>query len=149
MEKFVKVTDECTIAGQPSMQDLSELETKGYKTVINFRENGEGNQPISPQEEERIVKDLGMEYIHFPMNLKTLTMDDIIRFDKIYSGLKQPVFAHCQRGVRAAVLLLINYAEKANMNGEEILNYADKLGIHLKNTDAGDVIRKFVAKGDK
>ena len=63
--KFASVGDDLFIAGQPTEKALRDLKAKGVTTVINLRMPEEMKQ--IGFDEEALVKELGMNYVHIPM----------------------------------------------------------------------------------
>src|SRR6186713_144446 len=64
--KFVSVGDDMFIGGQPTEKALRDLRAKGVTTIVNLR---------MPEEMTRVgfdeavlARDLGMRYVHIPMN---------------------------------------------------------------------------------
>jgi protein tyrosine phosphatase (PTP) superfamily phosphohydrolase (DUF442 family) len=66
ISRFQMIGDGAYRGGQPDRLGFEYLKKSGIKTVINLRtDNGE----------EAIVKELGMNYIHIPVSLKSLVED--------------------------------------------------------------------------
>jgi protein tyrosine phosphatase (PTP) superfamily phosphohydrolase (DUF442 family) len=61
-----------TVAGQPSDEELRQLRSEGYSTVINVRMPGELDEP-----EHRKVEAAGLRYVEIPYTIQTVTEEDI------------------------------------------------------------------------
>jgi protein tyrosine/serine phosphatase len=79
--------------GQPIREGFELLKRHGIKTVINLR---------TENDEAAIVKELGMNYIHLPINLKMWSKipDKAIQryFEIVNDPANHPIFFHCRRG---------------------------------------------------
>jgi tyrosine-protein phosphatase SIW14 len=79
--------------GQPGHDGFEFLKTNGIKTVINLR--GEND-------EEVIVKKLGMNYVHIPMSIAPWSKIPDAAIDQYFKVLSDPanypIFFHCRRG---------------------------------------------------
>lgn len=63
---FTVKVGEVPAANQPTHDDLAKVANEGYKSVINVRAPGEAG---FLSDEEKRVKDLGMEYAHVPVEV--------------------------------------------------------------------------------
>ena len=79
--------------GQPARIGFEYLKKNGFKTVINLREEND---------EERIVKELGMKYVHIPVSIQPWARIPDSAIDEYFKVLSDPanypVFFHCRRG---------------------------------------------------
>src|SRR5262249_42398382 len=91
---FHKVNDFLFRGGQPSQEGFAALAKLGVKTVIDLRRPTEH----AVNDEERMVKALGMKYLNFPM--EAIVAPDQQHVAKILEifGTKEPVFVHCKEG---------------------------------------------------
>ena len=69
MADKMKINDEVTVGPQPSEEVINQLNQQGFKTVVNFRTDGEDEQPLSPDAEGKTVTAAGMEYISLSLKL--------------------------------------------------------------------------------
>ncbi len=72
------ITASITIGDQPTETDLSQLKQEGYTGVVNLRNDGEPDQPLSTAEEGNKVRALGMDYLHSGVGATPLTMQEVI-----------------------------------------------------------------------
>jgi len=91
--RFQMVADGLYRGGQPGREGFEQLRTRGFKTIINLR---------TENDEETIVKELGMNYVHIPVNLKPWNgiPDHAVEryFEVINNPANYPIFFHCRRG---------------------------------------------------
>src|SRR5437867_8648557 len=79
--------------GQPERVGFQYLKDNGIKTVINLR---------TENDEEVIVKELGMNYIHIPISIKPWSEIPAAAIEQYFKVLgdraNYPIFFHCRRG---------------------------------------------------
>lgn len=85
----------------PSEQDLKALASEGFAAVVNLRQAGEPNQPLSPEEEGEAAAREGLRYLHIPVDGKNIDASTIKRFRDEVAQLPGPIFVHCASGRRA------------------------------------------------
>jgi tyrosine-protein phosphatase SIW14 len=92
--RFQMIVDGLYRGGQPERVGFEYLRNKGIKTIINLRiEN----------DEEPMVRELGMNYVHIPVNdMKVWSKIPQSAIDQYFKVLNDPsnypIFFHCQRG---------------------------------------------------
>jgi uncharacterized protein (TIGR01244 family) len=64
--KFTSVGDDMFVAGQPTEKGLRDLRAKGVTTIVNLRMPAE--MARIGFDEAALAKELGMRYVHIPMN---------------------------------------------------------------------------------
>ena len=102
-----------TIGDQPTEADLEQLKREGYSGVVNLRNDGEPEQPLSTKEEGAIVGELGMDYLHYGVGAAPLSVAGVKAVsDFIDQHAQEPnkVLVHCRKGGRAVALLLLQQA---------------------------------------
>jgi len=110
-------------AGQPSKEQLPLIKEAGYNRVIYIAfSNGRTAIP----EEDQLVKDLGMDYLHIPVDFNNPTLRDFNAFaDAMQREPESKTLLHCQVNARATAfsfLYRVIYqgadiaAAKADMN---------------------------------
>jgi protein tyrosine phosphatase (PTP) superfamily phosphohydrolase (DUF442 family) len=92
--RFQKVADGLYRGAQPERLGFEYLKNNGIKTVINLR---------MENDEEPMVRQLGMNYIHIPVNdMKPWSRIPDSAIDQYFKVLEDPsnypIFFHCQRG---------------------------------------------------
>lgn len=68
----MQINDQVSVGPQPSEEEPQKLGQQGFKTVVNFRTEGEEEQPLSPQAEGEKAKSAGMEYLHLPVSTEAM-----------------------------------------------------------------------------
>ena len=87
-------------SGQPSAEQLKALSEAGFKRVIYiaFSDN-----KTAIESEDRVVKSLGMDYLHIPVDFDRPTIEDFEDFAAVLNRDKNVrTLLHCQINLRAS-----------------------------------------------
>ncbi|MGN6136819.1 MAG: beta-lactamase hydrolase domain-containing protein [Aureliella sp.] len=140
----MKINDEVTVGAQPTDQQLNELASQGFKSVVNFRTEGEEDQPLSPAREGEKVGKLGLEYLHVPVSAKSMSPETVDRFRQRFANLAKPVFAHCKSGQRAGAMVMMHIASTQGMSGKETLQQAEQMGFKCDQPELKRFVEQYV-----
>lgn len=149
MQSTMKINDHVTAGPQPSEQELQQLSGQGFKTVVNFRTEGEDEQPISPDAEAQKVRAAGMEYLHIPVPMDSMGPELVDQFREKYPRLPKPVFAHCRSGKRAGAMVMMNIAVEQGMTGDQTLQKAEAMGFECDKPELMEFVRNYVDNHSK
>jgi len=144
MEQVMKISDQVTVGAQPSEDQLQQLGKQGFKSVVNFRTEGEEDQPISPKAEGEKVQSAGMTYLHVPVSMKAMGPELVDQFREKYAALPKPVFAHCKSGKRAGAMVMMHVAVEQGMTGEQTLQQAKEMGFECDQPQLEQFVRQYV-----
>jgi uncharacterized protein (TIGR01244 family) len=128
------ITAAITIGDQPTEEDLARLQREGYSGVVNLRNAGEPEQPMSPIEEAGKVQSLGMEYLHYGVGGSPLSeqgVEAVCDFVDRQTEAGQKVMVHCRKGGRAAALVLIQQARANKWKPEEAIAKGKAMGLDV------------------
>ena len=139
-----KINDEVTVGGQPSEEQLQELAQQGFKSVVNFRTEGEADQPVSPSEEGAQAKSAGLEYLHLPVSMQTLDAGTVDQFRQRYRELPKPIFAHCKGGTRAGAMVMMHLAKEQGLTGQQTLQQAEQMGFKCDQPAIKQFVQQYV-----
>ena len=127
--KIRQVSNEVAVAGQLNKQDLAQVASLGFRSVINNRPDGEADdQPDSAAlaiEAER----LGLAYREQPVESGGVTVEDALEFGRALESLQGPVLAFCRSGTRSITLWALNQARSSGI--EAALRTAYEAGYDL------------------
>ena len=149
MAENMKINDKVTVGPQPSENEIQHLSQQGFKTVVNFRTEGEDEQPLSPDAEGEKVKAAGLKYLHIPVSMKSMGPELVDQFREKYSELPEPVFAHCKSGKRAGAMVMMHMAVEKGMSGEETLQKAEKMGFECEQEELRQFVKSYVDNHSK
>ncbi|APW60792.1 beta-lactamase hydrolase domain-containing protein [Paludisphaera borealis] len=127
------ITDRITIADQPEASDLADLKKEGYVGVVNLRNDGEPEQPLSVDEEGTKVRALDMAYLHFGVGSAPLADPGVVEVCDFIDRLTDEgkVLVHCRKGGRAAALVLLQQARAGGWKADEALAKGEAEGLRL------------------
>jgi uncharacterized protein (TIGR01244 family) len=103
--------------------------------VINLRNDGEPEQPLSTSEEGERVRASGLEYLHYGVGAAPLSesgVDSVDEFLGRHAARSGKVLVHCRKGSRAAALVLLHLAREKNWGADESLDKGRELGLGLE-----------------
>jgi uncharacterized protein (TIGR01244 family) len=126
MDTVREITNELAIAGQLTLDELQQLAEQGYRSVVNLRSP---NEIGFLEDEQQRTEYLGLCYANFPIQVKTLNLDDVLLLIQQLTGLPKPMLVHCDSGIRSSIVVLIQIATEQGMRAEDALQKAAKLGL--------------------
>jgi uncharacterized protein (TIGR01244 family) len=123
-----------TIGDQPTEADLAQLKKDGYTGVVNLRNDGEPEQPLTTAEEGAKVRALGMAYLHHGVGSAPLSgsgVTAVCDFIDAHSQGTEKVLVHCRKGGRAIALLLLQQARAHQWTKEEVIARGKAIGLEV------------------
>jgi protein tyrosine phosphatase (PTP) superfamily phosphohydrolase (DUF442 family) len=116
IKNFVQLTDDVATAGQPKFSEFKEIERAGYNYIVNL---GMLDHPHAVVEEDKVVSDLGLTYVHIPVAFDSPTKEQVRFFCNLMSSLKgSKVFVHCIMNFRVSAFMY-HYLSKVEKLSEE------------------------------
>ncbi len=144
------VTATITIGDQPTVADLEKLKQEGYVGVVNLRNDGEPDQPLSTSEEGNQVRALGMKYLHYGVGAAPLSEAGVTAVCDFVDANAQgtdKVLVHCRRGPRAIALLLLQQARQSlGRRGGLREGEGTGTGSRRRSQDAGRELSFFIER---
>lgn len=97
---YFKYTDTFSSSGQPDQGQLQDAWVDGFERVIYLAFS---DHHTSLEKEDRIVKELGMQYVNIPVNWGSPTASDFQIFASLMqSDTGKKTLVHCQANLRAS-----------------------------------------------
>ncbi len=124
------ITPKLAIGDQPTGADLARFQAEGYTGVVNLRNDGEPEQPLSTDAEGAEVRTLGMDYLHVGVGGTPLTEEGVKSVCDFLDG-HDKVMVHCRKGGRAAALVLIHQARANHWSAAEAAAKGRTLGLEV------------------
>lgn len=122
---YYKVSETLACSGQPREGQLATLAAEGYRVVINL---GLLDTKYSLKDEATSVKELGMEYIHIPVQFDNPQIDELALFIKSMSDHpNERVFVHCAANYRASCFTGLHLLSKGEMDEEEMMAFIEEV----------------------
>jgi len=140
----MKINGEVSVGAQPLEEELHKLSQQKFKSVVNFRTDGEEEQPLSPKAEGEKVEAAGMQYLHIPVSMKSMGTELVDQFREKFAELPKPVFAHCKSGKRAGAMVMMHMAAEQGMTGDQTLQQAKEMGFECDQPQLETFVREYV-----
>jgi protein tyrosine phosphatase (PTP) superfamily phosphohydrolase (DUF442 family) len=109
-------------SGQPTAVQLEKIQEQGFERVIYlaFTDND-----TAIEDEDRVVKQLGMDYVHIPVDWEDPTLADFKTFASVMGGENSvKTLLHCQVNFRASTF---SFLYRVTVQGVPILDAKDDL----------------------
>jgi uncharacterized protein (TIGR01244 family) len=130
-----QITPRIIIGDQPTEEDLAQCRAEGYIGVVNLRNDGEPEQPMSTTEEGSKVRRLGMEYLHQGVGGAPLAdpgVTSVCEFIDRLIATEGKVLVHCRKGGRAMALVLLQQARAKGWNAADALEKGRAMGLEVE-----------------
>ena len=101
---YLKLSNRLATAGQPTMAEFTAVQDAGYPVVVNLALPSSTN---ALPDEAAIVQNLGLEYIHIPVQWEQPTIADLQRFFAVLDRDDRPVFVHCALNMRVSAFVYL------------------------------------------
>lgn len=96
---FRQYSDTFASAGQPTREQFQALKDEGFERIVYIAFT---NNPNALADEDQVVKGLGMEYMHVPVDFSNPLPDDFYAFaDSMQRNTDKKTLLHCQVNARA------------------------------------------------
>jgi len=105
MENYYQLTPLLHTAGYPTLQDLRDLRAVGVTVVINLAIS---SSPSTLPDEAARAAELGMQYIHIPVEWSNPTPQNLADFFAAMETCReQVVLVHCAKNMRVSAFLYL------------------------------------------
>ena len=102
---YYEYSDEFASAGQPTAAQLEAVRDAGFERVMYIAFS---DQSRSLANEDRLVKDLGMEYVHIPVDWEAPTASEFYLFaGAMQRSPGKKTLLHCQANYRASAFAFL------------------------------------------
>jgi uncharacterized protein (TIGR01244 family) len=142
--KRVRLSPHITIGPQLSPDEWEELAHKGFRTVVNLSRKGELDQVV-PEDEERIVTERGMAYLHFPVSVSAMGTRHVDEFLAEAGELETPMYIHCRLGQRSAPFALILHAVRKRLTLPTLKKRAAQHGLVWRSPFLNGFVERYFA----
>lgn len=137
MDRVATIDDQISVLTYPpEADDLKELANTGFKTIVNLRSAGENGEVLSPDAEAIESRDLGLNYLHFPLSPTDLTHASAKELARALGKLPGPTAIHCASGRRASLMGLASWAQQVNCrDAATAAERGREAGLQVSETD--------------
>ncbi len=130
MADIRKLTDQLSVAPQLVAEDLKEVKSQGFVSVLCNRPDYEEETQPTYNEVQSAIDEQGLVSQFQPVNGSMISDQDVAEFAAHLENLSGPVLAYCRSGTRCTVLWALSEAGKRPI--DEILNIAATAGYSLE-----------------
>ena len=96
-------------SGQPTEEQLKAIATAGYQVIINLALHNDARYSL--QDEAKSVHELGLDYVHIPVQFASPTPDDLQRFfDAMEVHKAKRIWVHCAANYRVTAFVGLHRA---------------------------------------
>ncbi|BAY41096.1 hypothetical protein NIES2111_54870 [Nostoc sp. NIES-2111] len=129
MANIKKVSDDLSIAGQISSEELQQAANDGFKSVLNLRFPDEAGFLTDEQQQ---AKAAGLEYTNIAIKPSEANPELTQKAVQEIENLPKPILVHCAGGARAGGIALIAEAINQGFTYEQIVQKAQEIGLNLE-----------------
>ncbi|AXH14876.1 protein tyrosine phosphatase family protein [Malaciobacter mytili] len=102
---YIKINDKISTSGQPTLEELKIIADNDFKVVINLALS---NSSLALENEDKIVSQLGMTYIHIPVDFENPEIDNLKIFLAILNSFTNiKVWVHCAKNYRVTAFMYV------------------------------------------
>lgn len=117
IQAFLALSDRVGTAGQPTAAQFKDIQAAGYQSIVNL---ALVSSTDAIPEEGDIVSQLGMEYVHIPVDWEVPALDDLTRFFEVMDQRSHTqVFVHCAKNMRVSAFMYLYRVLRQRMAPEE------------------------------
>ena len=110
---YLPITDTLATSGQPTAEQFALIKQAGYQVVINLAPSHAQN---AIADEDAVVVELGLDYIHIPVDFKNPTQEDFNAFAaKMQQFSERKIWIHCAANMRVSAFI---YKYRRDVLGE-------------------------------
>jgi len=100
--RVLELAPQIYVSGQLFEHDIRLVAKQGVRSIMNNRPDGESmGQPLSA-DLAKTAEELGMTFLHLPVDLKAITKQVVEEFAKACDELERPLLIFCRTGTRSA-----------------------------------------------
>jgi sulfide:quinone oxidoreductase len=102
--RVLELAPQVYVSGQLFEHDVRLMAKQGVRSIMNNRPDGESmGQPLSA-DLAKTAEELGMNFLHLPVNLKAITKQVVEEFAKARDELERPLLIFCRSGARSTTM---------------------------------------------
>ena len=110
---FYQIDENIGTAGQPEAEQFRDISAAGYEIVLNLSLS---DSPNAIDNENNIISELNMTYVHVPVDFKTPALEDLELFFKhMKKHEHKKIFFQCFRNWRVSAFMFLYHTIKCDM----------------------------------
>lgn len=140
---FVGINDRIGTAGQPTAEQLTAARGEGYEAVVNLAPHSADNHALP--DERALVKSLGMEYHHIPVEWTNPKNEQFVTFDGVMEGLRgKKVLVHCAANFRVTAFFSLYAIKHEGWTAEQADRLISRIWESRPDYRMDDTWRSFI-----
>jgi protein tyrosine phosphatase (PTP) superfamily phosphohydrolase (DUF442 family) len=116
----VQISPTLATSGVVPADEFAAIRRAGYRVVINLLPN---DSKYAVPDEESIVLNLDMQYVHIPIDIESPTLGDYERFEAAMDAASEvPIWVHCAANWRVSAFIGLYAQVRLGWSGERARN---------------------------
>jgi uncharacterized protein (TIGR01244 family) len=99
-----KIDGDYSVAGQITVDDLDELQSMGFKSIVCHRPDGEVPEQPTFQDIGTAAKARGMDVRHIPVGKTGVGFEQVQAFVDALDEMDRPMLGYCRSGARSTAI---------------------------------------------
>lgn len=129
-----RINDFVSVAGQILPEEIAELKSAGFVTIVNNRPDAEAPDQPSGEEIQRAAEAAGLKYISIPMGREGVSPEMVANTQSAIDDSNGPVLCFCRTGTRSTTLWAL--AQAGRLEASEIIAAASNAGYDMSHLAA-------------
>ncbi len=99
--RVLELAPQVYVCGQLFEHDLRLVAKQGVRSIMNNRSDGESMGQPSSADLAKVAEELGVAFVHFPIDPKSITKQGVEAFAKVCDELERPLLIFSRSGARS------------------------------------------------
>ena len=99
--RVLELAPQVYVSGQLFEHDVRLMAKQGVRSIMNNRSDGESLGQSLSADLAKTAEELGMTFLHFPVDPRTITEQDVEAFAKACDELERPLLIFSRSGARS------------------------------------------------
>lgn len=110
---YHRIDENIATSGQPKNEQFKAISAKGFEIVFNLALS---DSPNAIEDENNIIKNLNMTYVHIPVDFKSPDIEDLkIFFKRMEKHNNKKIFVHCVMNWRVSAFMFLYHTIECHM----------------------------------
>ena len=110
---FYLIDENIATSGQPMTEQFKAISANGFEVVFNLALS---DSPNAIEDENKIIKNLNMIYVHIPVDFKAPGLEDLeLFFKRMEKHNNKKIFIHCVKNWRVSAFMFLYHTIKCHM----------------------------------
>jgi len=120
---YYRIDENIATSGQPETEQFKAISAKGFEVVFNLALI---DSPKAVEDENKIIRNLNMTYVHIPVDFKSPKLEDLELFFKHMEDYNnKKIFIHCVMNWRVSAFIFLYHTIKCHMPIDDARKHID------------------------